>query len=262
MKTDKLLHSILHKAVKGGDSQLNFAPAASVGNAPDIGFLEDSACPLEVSVAMFKLGYELDTAGRKEAAEVVYRQTIELLESLSEKGNAKLSMNDLAEVAFNHGEKLFHLGRYNSSRVAFSRSLELIDSLILLDASFPLIERLAGTLNWLARTQRKTDRAKDAKKTYDRAIAVWKSLMRMPQSWTHLDNLRQSYGTALFGQTKVLTTLGEKEAASKTLAEFERVNRINVPNGATSWKDNQFHVAHKPETKKPNNKDSDTKDKD
>ncbi len=249
MKTDKLLHSILHKAVRGGDTQLNVALGRTQSNAPDVGVLEDSACPLEVSSAMFQLGYELDTAGRKEAAEVVYRQTIELLESLSESGNARLSMHDLATVAFDHGEKLFHLGRYNSSRVAFARAREIIDSLILLDASFPLIERLGSTLNWLALTQRKTDRVKDAKNTYARAIAVWRSLMRMPQSWTHLGSLRQSYSTALFGQTKVLTNLKEKEAARKMLAEFERVNRINVPNGATSWKDEHFEAAPAAESK-------------
>jgi tetratricopeptide (TPR) repeat protein len=196
---------------------------------------DSSVSPIEISTAMFNLGYELDYAGRREDADEVYRQTIELLESISEKQDSSLQMSDLANLAYDHGIKLFRIGRYSKARLAFERCLEIMDSLIVLDASSQLVERLALVISWVARTQRKTGQLKQALASYQRAGGVWRSLLSMSQHSVHQNRLRNYYSTALLGQAKTYRAMGRNREAEDLLQAFAETLGLVIPKEAISW---------------------------
>lgn len=161
---------------------------------------------------LFESGHELDLLGRSDSAEAVYRHTIELLEDLSEQS---VSISEIAKIAQGHGEELFRMGRYSKARLAFERSRELLDSLIILDASHGTIYSLTQTLSWLARSQRKTGRGKESCRTYERCISLLRTLSNFPQSRSDLEAIEHRLATSLFGYSKILRQHGQKQKAKR-----------------------------------------------
>lgn len=187
--------------------------------------LDGNVHPLNGGEQMFSFGYELDRIGHRDAAEAVYRQTIEVLESLSSEGSGKLSLSNLASLARNHGIKMYELGRYDEAKGCFIRAVEVIDSMIVLDASLLQIEDLAASLNWLGLTLRKTKEYTRACDVYERAISIWRSVIRFSPVFGKTDIYRTSLAAALLGYSKCLSKEGQHGLAQRSKAEARRLMR-------------------------------------
>lgn len=179
--------------------------------------LEGEANATEVGRELFGAGYELDLAGYKVDADAVYRQTIELLEGLSD--SAAVSVSEIAEIAFNHGINLFRLGRFDAARSAFVRCREVLESLVLLDASFAVMVRMAQTHCWIARTKRQTGKGTAAIRAYERGIALWKTLLKFTRPGEARSRMSHQLAASLLGTAKVHRKHGRKLKARRY--EFE-----------------------------------------
>lgn len=179
--------------------------------------------PVDAGTALFTVGYQLDQQGQRHAADSVYRQTIELLESLSARNDSRLNMNDLMNLALIHGKNLYRLERYHSAAVSFQRAIEILDSLIVLDTSQRLIETLGTSLNWLARTQRKAGKLAQASSTYRRAIKLWRHLLRLPRSHGQLATYRYLLAISLAGYAKTLRRRGRRKEARERMRVATRM---------------------------------------
>lgn len=188
--------------------------------------LQGEISPVDAGAALFTFGYELDLDGQSDAAEAVYRQTIELLETLTDQRDSQVKMSDLANLSFLHGQNLFELERFGAATASFRRCLELLEFNILLDASAPLIDKLGMTLNWLARSQRKSGNYVEAEKAYSRSVGVWRCLLKLSPRPDQAHNLRHSLATSLFGLAKTFDALGKTVDAEKCKAESEEIFQI------------------------------------
>ncbi|MCB0325341.1 MAG: tetratricopeptide repeat protein, partial [Bdellovibrionales bacterium] len=128
-------------------------------------------------------------------------------------------VSDLAEIAQHHGEELYALGRFDDARAAFQRSREVLDSLVVLDASYNVILRLSRTLSWLGRAQRKAGKGIEAIRSYERAIALWRTLLRFPHAPDAHEWLLHRLAACLLGLSKVHYLHGRKQKAATYLQE-------------------------------------------
>ncbi len=199
-----------------------FNKISAYGHTKEL-ILSGQVDPMNGGSALFTFGYDLDKEGQREAADSIYRQTIELLEELSSKEDSGMRMLHLASLAFVHGKNLFSLGRFHLARTSFTRSMEIVDSLMTLDANTPLVEQLGATLNWLALSQRKTSMWHDASKSYERAVSLWRHLLVLTQSPERRRRYANSLATALFGAAKVLKKLSQHKRAEEYLRESEEI---------------------------------------
>lgn len=193
-----------------------------------IKLLEGTLQPIDGGEQMFSFGYELDRIGHRDAAEAVYRQTIEVLESLSSgssEATGKLSLSNLASLAKGHGIKMYELGRYDEAKGCFIRAVEVIDSMIVLDACLLQIEDLAASLNWLGLTLRKTKEYSRACDVYQRSISIWRSVIRFSPVFGKTDIYRTSLAAALLGYAKCLSKEGQHGLAQRSKAEARRLMR-------------------------------------
>lgn len=170
---------------------------------------------LNIENALFELGYALDIEGMNSAAEKLYLQAIEMLE---DKGD----LSKLANLALEHGKKLYDLKRFEEAAAAFARTIEITDSMIVLDANHLIVENLATALTWHARCLRRLCKFDRACSQYQRACALWTSLKGLAPN-------KSSYslklGLSLYGLSKCLESKKDFELAN--LALFSAKNLLN-----------------------------------
>src|SRR5262245_36836285 len=87
----------------------------------------DGLDPIATTNRLFNHGYELDKRGESDAAELVYRNSIELLECMLEQSHPQLGPAVFARLALEHGITIFHLGKLEGARASFSRAVEVLD---------------------------------------------------------------------------------------------------------------------------------------
>jgi hypothetical protein len=179
--------------------------------------------PVKAGRTLFSYGYELDKQGLSEQADSIYQDNIELLESLCEDHSSPVRLSHVASLAYDHGRALFSLGRYDNAAASFSRSIEVYDSILCLDASQTLIELLSNSLAWLGRSQRKAAQFTAAERNYRRAISLKRHCLKLPSSPEHETLLQNRLGAALIGYSKVLKKLGRSRSAVAMRREAERI---------------------------------------
>lgn len=144
------------------------------------------------------------------------RQSLDFIEVLCENIDSPLKTAERAEIVLNSGIEMYSLGKYLHARASFLRAVEILDSLILLDASKALIEQLALVLSWLARAERRTGKTSESRKSYERALSLYGYFIRNASSRAERKAYQYSFGLNLLGYSKTLNRLGErKRAASK-----------------------------------------------
>ena len=173
-----------------------------------------SALPAK-GTALLELGYELDRSGQKEAAESVYRQTIDTLEALSYRKQSSLSAYQLAKLALFHGKNLFLLSRFEQAAASFRRTVEIFDSLSTCGATHALVCDLSIALCWLGRTKRISGRHEEAATTYRRAAKLLQTVSVLAPGKHDSRRCKQFLAMALLGQAKSLRLLGKSEKAAK-----------------------------------------------
>jgi tetratricopeptide (TPR) repeat protein len=172
---------------------------------------------LEVENALFELGYALDIEGMNTAAEKLYLQAIEMLEDKATNGN----LLELATAASDHGKKLYDIKRYEEAAAAFARAIEVIDSLIVLDADNIIVENLASNLLWHARSLRRLKKYDRACSQYQRACSIWTALKGL----TPKTDYSLKLGLSLYGLSKCLQNKKDFELAD--LAFYSAKNLLN-----------------------------------
>lgn len=164
---------------------------------------------------MFGVGYELDTSGKREAAETIYQQTIELLEELSTANAGKLSESKLASLAYGHGKSLVKLGRTRPAIAAFRRAIEILEGLLGRGVNSILFEQRASAYAWLGLAQRKSGVLKEACENYEHAIELWQQLPGVLGA--HVNPYDGLLGATYLGYSRALAKLGEDERSSEAL---------------------------------------------
>ncbi len=158
--------------------------------------------PVQGGDLLFSYGYELDKNGHRAAADLVYTQTAEILDELFEAEQCPLSLLEFGELAMQHGIRLLNLGRYQGARTAFRRTVEILDSLSHFDVSSTVIARLASALNWLGLAQRKLGDRGEARRCYQRALALWRNLLLCCSDPTTRISYTRGYSVAMLGLAK------------------------------------------------------------
>ena len=163
-----------------------------------------------VEHALFELGYALDIEGMNNAAESLYLQAIEMLEDKANSG----SLSELADAAFEHGKKLYEIKRLEEAASAFARAIEITDSLIVLDASHLMVEKLAIAISWHSRCLRKLKKFDRACEQYQRSCSIWTVLKSLaPKN----DSYSLRLGLSLYGLSKCLESKKDFELADLAL---------------------------------------------
>lgn len=163
----------------------------------------------KIEHALFELGYSLDIDGLNEEAESVYLKAIEMLEE-------KTSTEDIYSLgitAFAHGKKLYNLKRYEQALAAFKRSKEILDSILILDANHLIVEDLANSISWYARSLRKVNKHQRAIDEYQRACSIWGSLRTFSPDTEKDSCYALKLGLNMYGLSKCLTSKKDVELA-------------------------------------------------
>lgn len=168
---------------------------------------------------LLRRGHELDRKGESLDAETIYRETIDMLETVHADGAGVVDAASLADLAYKHGLSLFSLGKHDSAAGAFGRCVELFDHCIAQDSSFAVVEKLAGALCWLGLTQRKLKEHVLARESYLRSVALWKNLLVFSPLRARRADYRHSLAISLVGLSKVLRLLGQRSHAERCLDE-------------------------------------------
>lgn len=161
--------------------------------------------------ALLQLGYRWDRRGAGEAAEALYRQTVDMLEVLSESRTSPLRLRSLAELALEQGKNLFQSAKYDAALSSFRRTVDIVDALIALDGSKDVIELLAEALSWLSRAQRKTNKLTEAKETAERCLALLMCFLRFTAERYSRRRYEHMLALVLLGYSKVLCRLGQRK---------------------------------------------------
>jgi tetratricopeptide (TPR) repeat protein len=184
---------------------------------------------------LFSFGHCLDTKGLQEEADQLYLQAIELLEEIANKTDDSFDVLEVAETALSSGKKLFQLNRFANARIAFDRAVEILDALVLLDASFVLVEKLAIAVTWNARSTRKSGDHVLAVMMYERAISILKTLKELNRSHNKKGELILLIGSNLLGLAKSVKETGAEGLAIELAEEAysilsPAVNRLSYRN--------------------------------
>ncbi len=168
---------------------------------------------------LLRRGHELDRKGESLDAEMIYRETIDMLETVHADGAGVVDAGSLADLAYKHGLSLFSLGKHDSAAGAFGRCVELFDCCIAQDSSYAVVEKLAGALCWLGLTQRKLKEHVLSRESYLRSVALWKNLLVFSPVRSRRADYRHSLAISLVGLSKVLRLLGQRSHAERCLDE-------------------------------------------
>lgn len=168
---------------------------------------------------LLRRGHELDRKGESMDAETIYRETIDMLETVHADGAGVVDAASLADLAYKHGLSLFSLGKHDSAAGAFGRCVELFDHCIAQDSSYAVVEKLAGALCWLGLTQRKLQEHVLSRESYLRSVALWKNLLVFSPARSRRGDYRHSLAISLVGLSKVLRLLGQRSHAERCLDE-------------------------------------------
>jgi len=159
--------------------------------------------------ALLELGYSLDLDGMNEEAEQMYIKAIEMLEDKT----SNQDLTQLASTAFEHGKKLYNLKRYEQALAAFKRSKEILDSTVILDASHLVVEDLANSIAWYARSLRKLNKNQRAADEYQRACSIWEALRTFSPDTEKDSCYALKLGLSMYGLSKCLKKKNDLELA-------------------------------------------------
>ena len=159
--------------------------------------------------ALLELGYTLDIEGMNEEAEQMYLKAIEMLEDKTSNQDLEI----LSTTAFEHGKKLYNLKRYDQALAAFKRSKEILDSLVILDANHLVIEKLANSISWYARSLRKLNKFQRAANEYQRACSIWGALRTFSPDTEKDSCYALKLGLNMYGLSKCLKSKNDYELA-------------------------------------------------
>ena len=168
--------------------------------------------PIEGAKELFTIGYQREEVGLRRDADVVFQQTIALLEELYDSDNSLLTPHQLAVLAFEHGVNMFRLNRPYSAAPAFQRSVELFESLTAAGVSSQFIEEFATALTWLGLTQRRIKNYESAATAYERAMELWDQLVNYAPK-TSTKPYRGLLGACMLGYAKSLEQMGKRRLA-------------------------------------------------
>lgn len=179
--------------------------------------------------SLFAQGYELDRIGATDAADQLYRKSIEQIEAHLAEHGASPASAEFGRTALQHGVALYRIGRIESARAAIARAVELFEICIQGDTSVHAIKDLATALSWHALAQRSMGEYEGASQSYVRAIGYWRSIFKLFGAMLGTTDVRQSLAVNLIGLSKSLRAQGDERGSALYLQESQDILNLCQP---------------------------------
>ncbi|MCC6933753.1 MAG: hypothetical protein IT292_10980 [Deltaproteobacteria bacterium] len=160
--------------------------------------------PTDNAEALFEYAYSLERAGFVELAKAHYSEIIKVTEERHKNNPKTCSSVTLAHIYLNHGKQLFSFGRFECAREAFHRASNLLYDHLNYGVGFSVMELLAESLHWLARSQRKLGDYDDALHTYSKSVPLLRNLLLFVLPHELSEKVQIMFHTAVYGYSKIM----------------------------------------------------------
>lgn len=183
-------------------------------------WLDSGSCPQEFAKRFFSAAYRFDQTQRREEAIWIYRATIDTLEEWHQRAPQQLTRYALAGLAFQHGVRLMRLApicswRLREAHIAFRTASLNADSALGDGCSSECAEILASSLAWLGLTFRCLGDLENSFLSYRRSAKLWRLLALFGKSKRACKAPQRALAGVLFGASKTLRLLGQREEATR-----------------------------------------------